>query len=147
MSRRHLSPHPLPRAPRAHVDPIDDAPTALALIDLATADPPRHETIAFLLDDDGRGGAITVVSGTVDPDAVVAVVEVLCRAAAADPRLCSLVVASVRPDSATLPGDVDRWLEASALADTFGIELIEWFVVGPAGAECPRDLLGEPERW
>jgi len=33
------------------------------------------------------------------------------------------------------------------LAETHGIELLEWFVVGPHGAECPRELLGEPERW
>jgi hypothetical protein len=68
-------------------------------------------------------------------------------AAQADDQLCRLVVATVRPCGATQQGDVDRWLEASAIADAHGVELIEWFVIGPAGPECPRDLLGEPERW
>jgi hypothetical protein len=48
---------------------------------------------------------------------------------------------------ATLPGDIDRWVEANEITEAHGIELIEWFVVGPAGVECPREMLGEPERW
>ena len=63
-----------------------------------------------------------------------------------------VVLATVRPDAAhnvpaTLPGDLDRWLEASEITEAHGIELIEWFVIGPAGVDCPRELLGEPERW
>ena len=46
-----------------------------------------------------------------------------------------------------LPGDIDRWLEADSITDSHGIELIEWFVIDPAGVECPRELLGEPDRW
>ena len=68
-------------------------------------------------------------------------------AAATKPRARSIVLASVRPDSGMLPGDVDRWLEASAIVDQHGLVLLEWFVIGPMGPECPRDLLGEPERW
>jgi hypothetical protein len=62
-------------------------------------------------------------------------------------RALSLVVATVRPDAGVLPGDIDRWLEASAICEQFGVELVEWFVISPHGVECPRDLLGEPERW
>ena len=103
--------------------------------------------VAFLLDDTGHGGTILVVTGAESPDAMIGVVETLCLAAAADTRLCRLVVASIRPEGATRPGDIDRWLEASAIADLHDIDLVEWFVIGPAGPECPRDLLGEPERW
>lgn len=139
--------HSAHRPPRAHIDPIVDAGDALALIGLAMHDPMQPEIIAFLLDESGRGGTIVIVSDATRPDAVVGVVETLCMAAAGDPELCRLVVATVRPSGATRPGDVDRWLEASAIADVYGLELVEWFVVGPAGPECPRDLLGEPERW
>jgi hypothetical protein len=57
------------------------------------------------------------------------------------------VIATVRPHDGVLPGDVDRWLDASSIARDHGIELIEWYVIGPHGTQCPRDLLGEPERW
>jgi hypothetical protein len=61
--------------------------------------------------------------------------------------LASLVVASVRPEGGLLPGDVDRWLEASTRCEQRGIVLLEWYVMGRYGPECPRDLLGEPPRW
>jgi hypothetical protein len=150
---RHHSPHRSARpvggrrTPRALVDPITGEAEALAVIAAAASHPLEHETIAFALDDGRFGSVITVVTNTEDPDCIVSVVEILCAAASADPLLTGMVVASVRPDGATLPGDIDRWLEASEVADSFGIELIEWFVVGPAGAECPRDLIGEPARW
>jgi hypothetical protein len=143
MSRQHSAHRP----PRAYIDPVLDAADALAIISLAIHDPLRPEIVAFLLDATGRGGTIVVVTDATLPDAVVGVVETMCMAAAGNPELCRLVVATVRPCGATRPGDVDRWLEASAIADVHGIELVEWFVIGPAGPECPRDLLGEPERW
>ena len=139
-------PRRLSLSPHSHLDPIDSGEDALAVIAMTMATPLRHETIAFLLDHQHHPGVITVVRGTDHPDAVFTVVEVLCAAACNDP-LTRLVVASVRPGACTLPGDIDRWLEASSLADQFDIELVEWFVVGPFGPECPRDLLGEPERW
>jgi len=149
MSRRRTdhSLHTPRRVPRAGHDPIEDADDALAVISLAMDHPLTHETIAFGLDGDRCGNVITVVSGTESPDAVIDVVEVLCRSMEMQPRGTGLVVASIRPWAATLPGDVDRWLEASAVAESFGIELVEWFVIGPPGAECPRELIGEPERW
>jgi hypothetical protein len=110
-------------------------------------DPLQPEVVAFLLDDAGRGGTIVVVTGAQSPDAMIGVVETMCLAAAADTRLCRLVVASIRPEGATRPGDIDRWLEASAIAELHDVDLVEWFVIGPAGAECPRDLLGQPDRW
>lgn len=147
MSRHHTVARTPARVPRAHLDPIGSADEALALISAAIAHPLEHETVAVLLDEARCGGTITVVTGTDDPDAIFDVVEVMGMAALSEPSVTSLLVASVRPRGATLPGDVDRWLEASATADTFGLELLEWFVIGPAGPECPRDLIGEPPRW
>jgi len=148
-----MSHHPAPiaRVPRANVDPIATATDALALVSLAITHPLQHETVVIVLDEQRLGSIITVVSGTQHVD-VCTVIERFCIAALetcadAGATPAALVVATVRPTGATRPGDVDRWLEASSLAETFGLELLEWFVIGPAGPECPRDLIGEPERW
>ena len=43
------------RCPRAGIDPVDDAPTALAIVGLAMHRPRRAETIVVLLDAEQRG--------------------------------------------------------------------------------------------
>lgn len=127
--------------------PVRCGADALRVLFLSASFPLESETIAFLLDAHGNGGVITIVSGTTQPDSVLAVAECLARAAQGVPHACSLVLATVRPTGCVLPGDIDRWLEASDLAAASGVQLIEWFIITSAGAQCPRDLLGEPERW
>jgi len=140
--------HPSPsRVPRADVDPITSADQALALLASVITRPLAHETMGFLLDAAGRGNTVTVVTDTNRADLVVDIAECLAMGATRTPRAASMVLATVRPDSGTLPGDIDPWLEASAIVEQHGLELLEWFVIGPGGPECPRDLLGEPERW
>ena len=136
-----------PSAPSAPPAPIRCASDAIHLLSLAVNDPLDTETLAFLLDADGIGGVLVAVDGTLHPDDMLDVVEVMSQAAGSSPRAESLVVASVRPHSGVLPGDIDRWLEATDIAELHGIQLVEWYVVGPHGIECPRDLFGEPERW
>lgn len=135
------------RAPRAGVDPIDRAETALDVIDLAAHAIPVDETIVILLDHLRRGLCIAVVSGTTGPDDVIDVVELFAETAAASGRIGALVVASVRPDTGLLHDDADRWLEMSAVVAGHGLELLEWFVLGLDDTACPRDLFGEPPRW
>src|SRR3954452_25233108 len=138
--------------PPLATQPIRSSLDAIAVLSLATARPLEFETIGFFLDDQSRSNTITVITGTTEPDSVLAVAECLALAAADSPTLCGLVLATIRPDSdndlpATLQGDIDRWIEANSITEAHGIELIEWFVVGRAGVDCPRDLLGDPERW
>ena len=146
-------PHSTARARLPHAgDPIRSTIEAIAVVSLAIHRPLEAETIAFLLDEGGCSNTITVVSGTTDPDSVLTVAECMALAASQLPGLCGLVLTSVRPNSApnlpaTMPGDIDRWVEANEITETYGIELVEWFVVGPGGVDCPRELLGEPERW
>lgn len=141
------------RLPRAAHDPIDSARSALAVVDLALRRPLTDETIVLVLDHDRRGRTIVVVDGTAEPDAVLDVVERVAGSIAATGRPGCVIVATVRPDGGPQPGDADRWLEASDIADDLGVELVEWFVVGgdrpsvSAHASCPRDLLGEVPRW
>jgi hypothetical protein len=139
------------RAPRAGIDPVESAPAALAVIQLAMHVPPTDETIALVLDDDHRGRTIVIVDGTEQPDSLLDVVERLVDSIATSGHDGALVVASIRPGCGPLDDDGDRWLEASELAEAAGVELLEWFVIdGPPGTGtvwCPRDLLGEPPRW
>jgi len=137
------------RLPRAGVDTIDCAETALLTLAMAIQQPLRAETVSLLLDDQRRGIAVAVVSGTDQPDDVLEVVECFTRSATHGGRVASVIVASVRPgvaDDATAAGDVDRWLEMSEIAEQAGVELIEWFVI-TGDVTCPRDRLGEPPRW
>ncbi len=133
------------RLPRAGIDPIDDAATALATIAMAIDRPLRHETIVVLLDDARRGRAIVVVSGTEAPDAAIEVVECLTQTEACV-DVGAIVVCSVRPGSDATDADIDRWLEMSEIASLAGVEVLEWFVVGRS-ISCPRDRLGEAPRW
>jgi hypothetical protein len=134
------------RPPRAGVDPIDCAESALAVIALAIHLPPTDETIALLLDHDRRGSCVTIVSGTSRPDDVIEVAECLAEVGAQSGSVGALVLATVRPSQGALVGDDDRWLEMSDLTMAAGVELVEWFVIGD-DIHCPRDLLGEPPRW
>jgi hypothetical protein len=139
------------RTPRAGVDRIDCAGSALAVIELAIHRPLVAETIVLVLDPEHRGRTIVVVDGTERPDSVVEICERLALAASlagtGDQFGGALVVATVRPGSGPLPGDDDRWLEASDVVEQAGVELLEWFVVAPGSTACPRDLLAEPPRW
>jgi hypothetical protein len=140
-----------PRLPLA-TDPIRSSFDALAVVSISIHRPLEAETIAFFLDETSRSSTITIVSGTTEPDSVLSVAECMALAGARAPTLCGVVLATVRPHGshnlpATLAGDVDRWVQANEITESHGIELIEWFVVGPTSVECPREMLGEPERW
>jgi len=139
------------RPPRAGVDQIDSAAAALAVIRLAVHQPLRAEVIVLVLDADRRGRTVVIIDGTDEPDSVLEVVERLAESVADSEHGAALVVASVRPSSGPLDGDDQRWMEARDLAEDFGVELLEWFVIsddtGPPTAWCPRDLLAEAPRW
>lgn len=135
--------HPVPRG---GIDPIRSADDALAV--LALAAPYGHDTIVILLDAERRGSSITVVTDTVDHDALFGVIEVCVSATAAHGApIEAMIVASSRPGGDVEPDDVHRWLEAGDLCRSGGIELIEWFVLGRSGPQCPRELFGDRERW
>jgi hypothetical protein len=135
--------HPVPRG---GIDPIRSADDALAV--LALGAPYGHDTIVILLDGERRGSSIMVVKDTVDHDALFGVIDACVAAGAAqDAPVAAMIVASSRPDGDVEPTDVHRWLEAGDQCRSGGIELIEWFVLGRSGPQCPRELFGDPERW
>lgn len=126
--------------------PVRSAGAALDVLDLAVSRPLREEIVFVALDGTDRAGIIHCVPGPHSPDLVIDIAEIAAHAGLTS-RMASLVMASVRPHGGLLPGDIDRWLEASEATAAHGSQLLEWFVIGPRGIECPRDLLGEPERW
>jgi hypothetical protein len=129
-------------------EPILTSVDALRVVSMAIHRPLEAETIAFFLDDGSRSNTITIVSGTTEPDSIISVAECMAVAASRSPTLCGVVLASVRPDTlGLLAGDIDRWLVVDAITEAHGIELVDWFIVDSAGVECPRDVLGEAERW
>jgi hypothetical protein len=136
--------------PRAGVDPIDSEPVALCVLDMVVSRPLRHETIVLFLDELRRGISIMVVSGTVPFDALFDVIDAVVDHGVELEELGAVVLFTVRPPVAGVADldelDADRWLEASAMLDDAGIDLLEWFVVG-ASVTSPRDQLGEPPRW
>ena len=146
-------PSPAQPAPRARQDPVRTPEAALQIVDLARSSPPREEIIAFFLDASWRGlGLILDLTDVRAPEDVLAVTEHLGRAVDEDPsdRLGDaawMVLASIRLVDHDVLDDVDLWQRVSDLADAYGVPVVEWFVLGPSGTFCPRDILGEPHRW
>lgn len=141
---------PAPEPP----EPIRSPAEALRLIRMVLPRPLKSCTIGFALGDDGIGDTITVAKHHTRRDLFLEVTDHLALISTAE-GFSTLVMASVRGGSGRgraflgdlLPGDVDRWLEASSICEGHGIRLLDWFVIGHGGIQCPRDLLGEPSRW
>ena len=141
------------RAPRAGIDPIDrprrprSPSSSSPCTGRSTA-----ETIALVLDADHRGRTVVVVDGTDDPDSVLDVVERLADSIAVGRARRRARRGVGPPGRGPLPGDGDRWLEASDArrrgrrrARSSGSSSTA--APGRGTAWCPRDLLGEPPRW
>src|SRR5690606_990117 len=109
--------------------PVTCAADALGVIDDARHRPERPEVIAVVVED-GSTVAVVVVDHARTPDATLDVVEFLVASLAHSGRRADLVVATVRPDAGPLPGDAERWMEASDTAADAGVRLLEWFVIG-----------------
>lgn len=143
-----LSTHP---TPRAGIDPILTPEAALAVVDIARSQPERAEHLCILLDGDRCGHAIVSVVDPPDDDSLLTVVDTIggaCQLAAlGEAAPASIVVATIRPDRGAADSDAARWQLAEIAAGVHGVVLLEWFVVGPDGVECPRELAGQRSRW
>ncbi len=134
------------RLPVADVDTIDDPGLALTLIGELASDPPTHETLAILLDAERRGSTIMNIHGTVDNDSVLHVADHIIERGHRIDDIGAVIIASMRPGGSDELDDVDRWLTIDEQLSLFGIELVEWFVIGRS-VSCPRALLGDAPRW
>jgi hypothetical protein len=144
-----------PAGPGATPTPLTDADAAVAVIRLAASDPPRPETVVLFLDDAHVGRACCIVSGTTAPDDVLDVGALAADVAARSPELHAAVLATVRagPTGRTAAGarirdDVARWRALLGLFDEVGVDLLDWFVVGPgARVTSLRTRTRLPSQW
>ncbi len=134
------------RLPVADVDTIDDPSLALTLIGELASDPPAYETLAILLDAERRGSTIMNIHGTVDNDSILHVADHIIERGHRIDHIGAVIIASMRPGGSDELDDVDRWLTIDEQLSLFGIELVEWFVIGRS-VSCPRALLGDAPRW
>lgn len=134
------------RFPRAHLDPIDSAEVAYALIAQLSNSIDRDRTLAILLDHEHRGISIVDVDGTIDPDAVLVVADVITEFAASRPEIGAAIIATVRPGGSMNRHDPVRWVEASEVCELGGVELLDWVIVGRQ-VVSPRAVSGAADRW
>ena len=141
-------PHTLhhPSAPPAR---LTDAVAALQLVDLAISRPLRSETVVFLADDSHLGHTCFIVSGTSAVDDVLDVAALVVEVAERSPAVHAVVLATVRAAEpiASARSDLDRGLELLELFEAAGLELLDWFVIGPDGASSLRERTGLPLLW
>ena len=144
-----------PAGPGATPTPLTDADAALAVIRLAIGAAARPETVVLFLDDAHVGRACCIVSGTTAPDDILDVGALAAEVAGRSPDLHAAVLATVRagpagctPASAGLGDDVARWRALLELFDEVGVELLDWFVVGPgARVTSLRTRTRMPSLW
>ncbi len=136
---------PLAPMPEAGCTVIDHD-TALALLAHLAPGHHDHAIVVVLLDHQRRGRHVVCVTGTVDPDAVLHVVDRVAAAAVGSPDIGAAIVASYRPHGSDELDDLERWLTIDEEFALSGIELVEWYVFG-GSVSRPRALLGEPTRW
>jgi hypothetical protein len=134
---------------------LTDAEEALAVVRLAASDPSRPETIVLFLDDAHVGRACCIVNGTTAPDDVLDVGALAAEVAGRSPDLHAVVLATVRAGSAGRPtagahigDDAARWWALLELFDEVGVELLDWFIVGPgARVTSLRTRTRMPSQW
>jgi len=120
---------------------------ALEVIGAAVSVPARPQLIGLGLTD-RTGHTILVCDDADDPDAVLHGAEYLSHHLIEQVgRPGELVLATRRPRSGVLPGDVDRWFHADAIADDLGCELLDWFVLHDGPPVSVRQIAGDPPRW
>ena len=132
-----------PRSPRREAR-LRSASDALRVV-TRVGDRSRHQTILVLLDEQRAGSGCVVVEPTPDPASVFDVAELAIGRG--QPVAVACILASVRPDADAQPDDVDRWFELLDLFDDAGVDLLDWYVVGPDSITSLRDATGCRPVW
>jgi hypothetical protein len=134
------------RLPRAGVDPITDPQNAVAFLAALLSAPPTRESFAVLLDHERRGLSVLHLADDPHPDAVFHMADYIIGSARYTNHVGAVILASVRPGEPEDLTDADRWVELTDHLEDFGIDLVEWFVIG-RGTSLPRTLVGDAPRW
>jgi hypothetical protein len=123
-------------------------PEEAASVLFAAADITRPEVLALLLDDERRGLACVVVGGD-RPVPLDEAVELLAEVARRATVVAAVALATVSPTEPAPPsvGDGCQLAEFHSRLGTVGVELLDWFVIGPGVARSVAEECGAPWRW
>jgi hypothetical protein len=143
--RRHRRSPTLPGASLPLRSPDD----ALRVVLAAIAQPPEAETVVLLLDATHRGHVCLVCRGAAAAEQVASLVPLLVQAAANEPSLGAVVLATVRPGRGVVVGGDDHVAFGAMRQDLAeaGIDLLDWFVLDGAVIASVAELTGAGWRW
>jgi hypothetical protein len=147
-ARSHRRPHRSPTRPGASI-PLRSPDDALRVVLAAMATPPEAETIVLLLDPARRGNVCLVCRGATSADQVASLVPILVPAAANEPSVGAVVLATVRPGLGVVVGGDDQ-VAFGAMRQELGgagIDLLDWFVLDGELIASVAELTGACWRW
>ena len=125
---------------------LADSAEALQFIDLL-----MHRgcpgTLAVLMEDTGLPGTCIAVDGGGHPDAVFTVSITVTAKCLRNPHVAGVVLASFRPTLRPDCEDIDRWFELVNDFEQIGVDLLEWFILGPGFAVGMRAMTGCRSAW
>jgi hypothetical protein len=144
-SHRRRQGLPIPLAGAALRTPDD----ALRIVFAAVADPPAAETVVLLLDAHHRGGTCLACRGASSAGQVASLVPVLVQAAAQEPALAAVVLATVRPGEGIAVTPADDATFGAMRPDLAGahVDLLDWFVLDGELVASVAELTGACWRW
>jgi hypothetical protein len=142
---RHHRRSPIPPAGAALRTPDD----ALRVVLATVAQPPEAETVVLLLDARHRGGTCLVCRGAASALQVTSLVPILVQAAAQEPALAAVVLATVRPGEGLGVAPADEAAFGTMRHDlaVAQIDLLDWFLLDGDLVASVAELTGACWRW
>jgi hypothetical protein len=129
--------------------PLRSPDDALRVVLAAIAQPPEGETIVLLLDPAHRGNVCLVCRGATSAEQVASLVPILVQAAANEPSVGAVVLATGRPGRGVVVGADDQ-VAFGAMRHELGgagIDLLDWFVLDGELIASVAELTGACWRW
>lgn len=120
--------------PSPHIDPITTPQHALAVFSLALRRPLCPELLVIMLDSQFRG--LGLLSFDIQASCLHALDQAVGLCSATDVAT-SLIVASVRPQSAHNSSDSYEWQMMRETCQRAGITALDWYVITRGGVTCP----------
>lgn len=115
-----------------------------ALAVMLAARKPEESLVALVICDDA-GGALNFID--VRGDAVLELVGIICEAAPTKPHERKLILGEFRDSIEADVTEMQRWFTASDLASTYGVRLVDWFLIGEDEARSMAETTFSEDRW
>ena len=130
--------------------PLTGPEEALRILLAATSEPPRHETVAVLLDGAHRGlSPCLVCDGASSADQVLDLGGLLRTLGEREPTFGAVVLATCRPGRGVelLPDDEAAFYRLRHDLAELGVELLDWFLLDAALAASVSERTDGCWRW